>query len=108
MLNLDLNKVFCQIGRSPRVCSFADLAPLPKKERPPAPVRKKTFTEYWMTGDEMLKIVALKHKESQKEDDRKTREKACMKTALTKFRQIERKKNAKKALPKKIKTNPKL
>ena len=85
-----------------------DLAPLPKKERPTGPVRMKTFPEYWMTGDAMLKIVEMKHKSSQKADDKKSREKTCMKTALTKFRQIERKKNAKKALPKKIKSNPHL
>ena len=91
-----------------RVCSFVDLAPLPKKERPTGPVRMKTFPEYWMTGDAMLKIVEMKHKSSQKAEDKKSREKTCMKTALTKFRQIERKKNAKKALPKKIKSNPHL
>ena len=91
-----------------RVCSFVDLAPLPKKERPTGPVRMKTFPEYWMTGDAMLKIVEMKHKSSQKAEDKKSREKTCMKTALTKFRQIERKKNAKKALPKKIKSNPRL
>ena len=91
-----------------RVCSFVDLAPLPKKERPTGPVRMKTFPEYWMTGDAMLKIVETKHKSSQKAEDKKSREKTCMKTALTKFRQIERKKNAKKALPKKIKSNPRL
>ena len=91
-----------------QVCSFVDLAPLPKKERPTGPVRMKTFPEYWMTGDAMLKIVEMKHKSSQKAEDKKSREKTCMKTALTKFRQKERKKNAKKALPKKIKSNPRL
>ena len=93
-----------------RVCSFSfvDLAPLPKKERPTGPVRMKTFPEYWMTGDAMLKIVEMKHKSSQKAEDKKSREKTCMKTALTKFRQIERKKNVKEALPKKIKSNPHL
>ena len=103
---LDLNKIFCQIGT--RVCSFAELAPLPKKERPAAPVRKKTFTEYWMTGDAMLQICAMKHKASEKVADKKTREKNCMNTALAKFRKLERKKNAEKTLPKKIKSNPRL
>ena len=79
---------------------------MPKKEKPEGPVSKKTFTEYWMTGDAMLKIVEIKHKASQKEADKKTREKNCMKTVLARFRKIERNKNAKKALPKIIKSNP--
>ena len=79
---------------------------MPKKEKTEGPVRKKTFTDYWMTGYAMLKIVEIKHKASQKEADKKTREKNCMKIALARFRKIERKKNTKKVLPIKIKSNP--
>ena len=84
------------------------MAPLPKKERPQEPVRKKVFTEYWMTGDAMYKIVVQKHEKCEKEQNKKTREKNCMQTALANFRKIERRNKAKKALPKRIKANPRL
>ncbi|MCG8626978.1 MAG: hypothetical protein MJE68_33880 [Proteobacteria bacterium] len=48
---------------------------MPKKERPQEPVRKKVFTEYWMTGDAMYKIVVQKHEKCEKEQNKKTREK---------------------------------
>ena len=83
-----------------RVCSFVDLAPLPKKERPTGPVRMKTFPEYWMTGDTMLKIVEMKRKSSQKAEDKKSREKNLHENSIDQVQADRKKEKCKESPPK--------
>ena len=81
------------------------MAPLPVQDRGPG--RKKVFTEYLMTGEKMFQIVKQKDKEASMKEAKTQKKEACIKNALAKFRQEERKAKSK-LPPKKIKSNPKL
>ena len=79
---------------------------MPKQERGPG--RRRVFTQYLMTGDNMFKIVEQKHQENLEKEIKKAKEKVCTDNALAAFRKKERQIKAKKTLPKKIKANPQL
>ena len=66
------------------------------------------FTEYLMTGSRMQKIVKENHNANVKKEQNEAKKKKAVTEALARLRIAERRATAKKKLPKKIKSNPKL
>ena len=69
--------------------------PLPVHDRGKG--KKKVFYEYLMTGHKMFQIVKEKHKENVAKEAKAQKKEQCVKTALAKLRQEQRK--AKRKLP---------
>ena len=61
-----------------------------------------------MTGNKMFQIVKQKHKENAAKESKENKKEACVKEAIAKFKQEQRRESKKKLQPKKIKSNPRL
>ena len=100
------DKCACNLGT--RRGTWEDLLQKPKVERKMTGPKKKTFQTHLLTSEENQAII----RRSAAETDRKTKikkEKEEVVKAVTKAYQAEKCKNARKsALPRKIKSNPKL